>query len=81
MSYNPKKLVSVRLGQDELQVIDDWANSVRWHKRSDMINAAVRLAAWMIKNGHAHKLGYFKPQFDTVDKFEFEYHREVKKEV
>lgn len=78
MSYKPKKLVSVRLEQDELQVIDDWANSVRWHKRSDMIDAAVRFAAWMIKNGYATKLWYFNPESDTVDKFEFEYHRDVK---
>ena len=80
MDYKPKKLVSVRLQQEDLQIIDDWAKGKRYHARAEMIDAAVRFAAWMIKNGQANKLRCFWPQFDTVDKFEFEYHREVKKE-
>lgn len=75
MSYKPKKLVSVRLEQDEIQVIDDWAKGERYHTRADMIDAAVRFAAWMIENGQANKLRCFWPKFDVVDKFEFEYRR------
>ena len=75
MSYKAKKLVSVRLDADDLKVIDDWANTERYRKRSDVVDAAVRLAAWMIQNGHAWKLLGFWPQSDTVDEFKLEYHR------
>lgn len=81
MSYKPKKLVSVRLEQDDLQIIDDWAKGERYNTRADIIDAAVRFAAWMIKNGKTDKLRFFWPELDVVDKFEFEYHRDVKKEV
>lgn len=70
-----KKLVSVRLDADDLQVIDDWVERVRFRNRSVVIDAAVRLAAWMIKNGHARKLNGFYPKWDTMDEFKFEYHR------
>ena len=75
MEYKPKKLVSVRLNADDLQVIDDWAKNERYQKRSDVIDAAVTLAAWMIQNGYAQKLLYFYRERDTVDEFKFEYHR------
>lgn len=75
MSYKAKKLVSVRLDADDLQVIDDWAKKERYQKRSDVVDAAVSLAAWMIQNGHAQKLLHFFPERDTVDEFKFEYHR------
>ena len=76
MEYKPKKLVSVRLNADDLQVIDDWAKNERYQKRSDVVDAAVTLAAWMIQNGHIQKLLYFFPERDTVDEFKFEYHRQ-----
>lgn len=75
MEYKPKKLVSVRLNADDLQVIDDWAKNERYQKRSDVVDAAITLAAWMIQNGHIQKLLYFFPEMDTVDEFKFEYHR------
>lgn len=75
MSYKPKKLVSVRLDTDDLKVIDDWAENESYYKRSDMVDAAVRLAAWMIKNGHARKLLQFWPKWDTMDEFKMEYGR------
>lgn len=71
-----KKLVSVRLDADDLQVIDDWAKKERYQKRSDAVDAAVSLAAWMIRNGYAQKLLRFYPKWDTVDEFKFEYHRQ-----
>ena len=70
-----KKLVSVRLDTDDLRVIDEWAEKQRYQKRSDVVDAAVRLAAWMIKNGHSQKLIRFWPQWDTMDEFKMEYHR------
>lgn len=71
-----KTLVSVRLDADDLQVIDDWAKKERYQKRSDMVDAAVRLAAWMIRNGYAQKLIRFWPKADTVDDFKLDYHRQ-----
>lgn len=75
MAYTPKKLVSVRLDADDLKVIDDWASAERYRKRSDVVDAAVRLAAWMIQNGHAQKLIRFYPKWDTMEEFKMEYRR------
>lgn len=71
-----KTLVSVRLDADDLKVIDDWAKKERYQKRSDVVDAAVSLAAWMIRNGYAQKLLRFYSKWDTVDEFKFEYHRQ-----
>lgn len=73
------KLVSVRLDEDALTIIDGECKSWNYRKRSDFINAAVRLMATAIKLNKAEKIFYFWPKVDVVDKFEFEYHREVKK--
>lgn len=75
MGYKAKKLVSVRLDADDLQVIDDFAKENRFRKRSDVVDAAVSLAAWMIQNGYGEKLMGFFPKWDMVDVFIFEYHR------
>lgn len=76
MSYKAKKLVSVRLDAHCLQVIDDWAKKEVYRKRSDVVDAAVALASWMIQNGYAEKLLLFFPERDTVDEFKLEYHRQ-----
>lgn len=76
MSYKPKKLVSVRLDTDDLQVIDDWARKMHYRKRSDLVDGAVRLAAWMVQNGHAEKLIKFDPRYYTMDEFKMEYSRQ-----
>lgn len=70
------KLISVRVDVDTLAEIDNTAYSDRYLTRSDIIQKALGLAAWMCKNGKVHKLLHFSPNYDTVDKFEFEYHRE-----
>lgn len=70
------KLVSIRLDEDDLKIIDEAASVVDYRKRSDYINAAVRLMAWAIKNGQQLKIMRFYPQFgDVVDQFELNYHR------
>lgn len=76
MAKKAKKLVSVRLDADDIQVIDDWIADDCYYGRSDIIDAAVRLAAWMIQNGNAQKLLRFWPKYDTVDEFKLEYHRQ-----
>lgn len=70
------KLISVRVDVDTLAEIDKTADSERYLKRSDIIQKALGLAAWMCKNGKAHELLYFNPKWDTVDKFELVYHRD-----
>lgn len=73
------KLVSVRLDEDALTIIEEECKSWRYRKRSAYISAAVRLMAAAIKINKAEKIICFWPKVDVVDKFEFEYHREVKK--
>lgn len=75
MGYKAKKLVSVRLDADDLQVIDDWVKGWHYRKRSDIVDGAVRLAAWMIQNGYAEKLIMFNPRFDAMEEFKMIYHR------
>lgn len=71
-----RKLVSVRLDEDDLKIIDEAALNNGYRKRSDYIDAAVRLMAWAIKNGKAYNICKFYPQFgDVVDQFELNYHR------
>lgn len=76
MAHKAKKLVSVRLEADDIQVIDDWIANGSYYGRTDVIEAAVRLAAWCIETGNIQKLMRFWPRFDTVDEFKLEYHRQ-----
>lgn len=74
-----KRLVSVRLDEDDLQVIDKACGSKVYIKRSDFICKAVSFMAWAISNKEADKLLKFWPEFgDVVDKFDFQYHRSHK---
>lgn len=71
-----QKLISVRVDPDALEIIDQRCSDHPYMKRSDYINGAVRLVAWLIESGQADRVIRFRPQFgDVVDKFEFEYHR------
>ena len=73
------KLVSVRIDEDVLAKIDQLANNSTYHKRSDIINAALRMIAYSDGSKMAEKACKFWPQFgDVIDKFEFEFHREHK---
>ncbi len=70
------KLVSVRLDEDDLKIIDDQVKKTFDRKRSDYIHAAVRLMAWAIKNGQQLKICRFYPCYgDVVDQFDLKYHR------
>lgn len=70
------KLISVRVDVDTLAEIDKVVEVCSYRTRSDIIQKALGLAAWMCKNGEVQKLLGFYPRWDTVDKFELEYHRE-----
>lgn len=71
-----KQLVSVRLDEDDLALIDNWVKDQVYYKRSDVVDAAVRLAAWCIRHGYILKLMKFWPKWDWVDNFQLDYHRE-----
>lgn len=72
-----KQLVSVRLDEEDLAEIDEWVKGSVSYKRSDVIDAAVRLAAWCIRHGHILKLLNFWPKWDSVESFQLYYHREL----
>lgn len=71
------KLISIRVDEEDLSWIDNEVTKYGYPKRSDYVNAALRLMAWAIQNGQAHKIQKFWPQYgDKVDSFELSYHRE-----
>lgn len=70
------KLVSVRLDEDDLNIIDKRAKGSGYRKRSDYINAAVRLMAWAIKERKEDLICKFYPCYgDVVDQFDLKFHR------
>lgn len=68
-------LISVRVSEESLKVIDDYCKDSTWMKRSNVINSAIDFMAWAIKNGHGETIRRFYPKWDEVDKFDFLYHR------
>ena len=72
------KLVSVRVSEESLKVIDDYTKRASWMKRSAIINSAIDFMAWAIQNGHGEKIRMFNPRCDEVDNFIFDYHRGIK---
>lgn len=73
------KLVSVRLDAEDIKEIDRQCKSLGYVNRSFVINKAVSLAVYMMQHGQFRKLWNFNPRFgDVVDKFELDFHREVK---
>lgn len=68
-------LISIRVSEESLKVIDDFTKKASWVKRSNVINSAIDFMAWAIKNGHGEKVRMFNPRWDEVDNFEFGYHR------
>lgn len=68
-------LISVRVSEESLKVIDDFAKRATWLKRSSVINSAIDFMAWAIKNGHGETIRGFYPKWDEVDNFDFKYHR------
>lgn len=73
------KLVSVRLDAEDIKEIDRQCKMIGYVNRSFVINKAVALAAYMMQHGQFNKLWNFNPRYgDVVDKFEFQFHRQVK---
>lgn len=72
---NKTKLISVRVDEDTLSILDNAAYDSRYGTRSDAINAALRLMAVAIERDHYYDILRFRPYFDEVDSFDFKYHR------
>lgn len=70
------KLISIRVSEESLKVIDDFSRKSYWMKRSSIINSAIDFMAWAIKHGHGDKVRQFNPRWDEVDNFNLDYHRE-----
>lgn len=70
------KLISVRVDPKQLNQLDDYAKKMCYRRRSDLIQAAIRLMLVACEKGQANKVCQFTPRWgDVVDDFKFEYHR------
>ena len=71
------KLISVRVDPKDLDKLDQYASDYHCRKRSDLIQAAIRMMIVACEKGQAEKVCRFTPKWgDVVDEFKFEYHRE-----
>lgn len=71
------KLVSVRIDPHDLNALDEIVNNERYVKRSDLIQAAIKLYLAAHEQGLGAKVRRYLPQWgDVVDEFKFEYHRD-----
>lgn len=69
------KLISVRVDEEDLNVIDRHCLNVCYRKRSDVINAGIALAALAIKRGLIKDIIYYNPLYYDCDEFTFKSHR------
>ena len=69
------KLISVRVNEEDLKVIDEHCSNISWRKRSDVINAGITLAALAIKTGLINDILRYHPPFWEFDEFTFKCHR------
>lgn len=71
------KLVSVRVDPRDLDALDEIVNNVRYLKRSDLIQAGIKLYLAAHEKGLGGDVRRFTPRWgDVVDEFTFKYHRE-----
>lgn len=71
------KLVSVRIDPRDLEDLDKIVEDSSYVKRSDLIQAGIRLYLAAHQQGKGRSIQSFYPRWgDVLDKFEFEYHRE-----
>lgn len=71
------KLVSVRIDPRDLEELDAIVQGESYVKRSDLIQAGIKLCIAAHRMGKGRDVRRFNPRWnDVVDKFEFEFHRE-----
>lgn len=74
------KVVSVRVPNEVLDKLEKAAKNSVYYKKSDFINAGIKLALAACEKGERQKIMRFLPEWgDVVDEFVFKYHREVKR--
>lgn len=71
------KLISVRVDEEDLKVIDEHCSNVYYRNRSVVINAGITLAALAIKKGLIGDIIKFYPKYYELDEFTFKYHRKT----
>lgn len=71
------KLISVRVDEEDLNVIDEYCAGISYRKRSDVINAGITLAALAIKKGLIRDIIKFYPKYYELDEFTFKCHRKT----
>lgn len=73
------KLVSVRIDPEDLKDLDRIASNLSFSRRSNLINAGIRLVIALEHHRMLQKLLFFYPRYgDVLDNITLEYHREVK---
>ena len=74
------KVISVRVPIEVLEKLEKAAEGSVYYRKSDFINAGIKLALAAREKGESQKIMRFLPEFgDVVDEFVFKYHREVKR--
>ena len=72
------KLISVRVPESVVNAIDKVSDPYTYYKRSDYINAALKLILEVEKRGLFRNVLCFRPEIgDVVDEISFKYHRET----
>lgn len=73
-----KKLVSVRIDEHDLKMLDEICDKYSSLNRSDLIQKGVMLITQAQKKGCLKQVTSFRPQFgDECIKFVFEYGRKI----
>jgi metal-responsive CopG/Arc/MetJ family transcriptional regulator len=74
-----KKLVSVRINEDDLGRLEGICQNGGYWNRSDLIQLGVKAIIQLHDNGLLNKVAMFRPQYgDVIDEIKFNYHRQVK---
>lgn len=69
------KLISVRVDEEDLKKIDDYASKFSWRKRSDVINTAVTIIAEAIDRGLIEEMIRYYPRYWDIKEFSFKCER------
>lgn len=72
------KIVSVRLDIGDIDFLDKEAEKSWYYRRSDFIQAAVRLMIVACKKGYKNDVLGFYPKYDEVEEFAFKTKRKMR---
>lgn len=69
------KLISVRVDEDSLSVLENATRRYAYPRRSDAINAAIRLMAAAIEKGYLNQILRYDPHFFEMDSLEIKFRK------